>query len=93
VCKFVGSSPIKNKMGRVEYCNLIGDFGRVPAEESSFSDERIDEFRKNGPYVSVVEIPSFEGISTTHVMFSNKNKPENKPVIHLQMNLEPKSHL
>ena len=58
-CPFSGQSPqISGK--RLFYCMLIGGYGKAPLDPSILSKESRDLVEKNGPYLTLAEIP-FKG--------------------------------
>lgn len=58
-CSRRGSSPLAFE-GRVFKCRIIGGFGRKPIDKSILSAESVKSCEKDGPCLTVAEVPTVE---------------------------------
>jgi len=54
-CSKFGSSPLKSK--NVALCELVGNYGRKPVDESILSTKSKELVTKNGPCLTLVYVP------------------------------------
>lgn len=58
-CPKKGSSPISHGKNILK-CRIMGGFGRKPVDKSILSDESLKLFEKNGPCLTIAEVPSVD---------------------------------
>lgn len=93
-CPKFGSSPLVID-GKQILCRLVGGYGRVPIDETILSEESLEKFKKDGPCLTIAEIPSFEnGIVafTVEKIFSDPVLNERETTNEQLDRLYPKSH-
>ena len=76
-CPHYGSSPSGTGKNRV-LCRLIGGYGRTPIPPNSLSKTSLERSLKDGPCLTIAEIPYIEnGVVGTRIA-----KIFSKPVLH-----------
>jgi hypothetical protein len=83
-CPKSGSSPliVNNKLAK---CRLIGGYGRDPVDQSILSDESKKLSEKNGPCLTIAEIPEFDDCS--NIINFKLTKIFSPPIIHARENV------
>lgn len=79
-CPKRGVSPLTVKGNKKVYCQLIGNFGIDPVDESILSPASLVRMKKDGPCTSYVEVPEFDKYSNmlhySHIVIFHK------PILH-----------
>lgn len=95
-CPRVGQSPLKVG-GKTLMCRIVGGYGRTPADPSILSEESAKRAEKDGPCLTLAEIPVIEEDGTVMVVIE---RIFSQPILHerektdFQMDIMyPKSHL
>lgn len=60
-CPRRGSSPLRAKDGRTHLlCRVLGGYGRTPADPSTLSADSAARAAKDGPCMSIAEVPTVD---------------------------------
>ena len=60
-CPRKGSSPLKVPNSRLPvFCQLVGGYGRTPVDRTLLSKESLEIAEKNGPCVTIAEVPRYD---------------------------------
>ncbi len=59
-CPRKGSSPSFTRAKKKVLCVIVGGYGRKPLDEAALSEESKKLVEKNGPCLTIAEVPTFE---------------------------------
>lgn len=62
-CPRCGSSPLRLPSGKMGVCRLVGGYGKKSVDISVLSKESKELFDKNGPCLTIAEIPTLDECS------------------------------
>lgn len=79
-CPDKGSSPLITKGNKQVYCELLGNYGIDPVEESILSPDSLVRMKKDGPCTSYVQIPKFDKDSGT--VYTEPKVIFHQPILH-----------
>jgi hypothetical protein len=79
-CPKSGSSPLMTPDKQIFKCKLIGGYGRVPLDMRILSEQSKKLVEKNGPCLTIAEIPEYDEPSGE--VFYKVTKIFNPPILH-----------
>jgi hypothetical protein len=59
-CPRFGSSPLLTKGKKKVFCRIVGGYGRIPVDKEILSIESAARSEKDGPCLTIAEIPTLE---------------------------------
>lgn len=59
-CPRNGSSPLTLQSGKQVLCRIVGGYGRTAIDESRMSNETRETARRDGPCLTVAEVPTID---------------------------------
>lgn len=79
-CSKNGSSPVLTPKKQVFKCRLVGGYGRVPIDMRIVSEQSKQLIEKNGPCLTIAEVPEYDEASGEVVY--KVIKIFNPPILH-----------
>lgn len=87
-CPKKGSSPLILPNKRQVMCRILGGYGRKPVDLTKLSSESKAIIERDGPCLTIAEVPAFD-TSSGHVYF-NTVKIFSEPILHSREKLAPR---
>jgi hypothetical protein len=79
-CPKKGSSPLKLPNGKQLMCKILGGYGRKPLEPKVMSKETRELAEKDGPCLTIAEVPALDPASG--LVYYDTVKIMSQPILH-----------
>jgi hypothetical protein len=93
-CPRNGSSPALTRAGKKVLCNIIGGYGRTPVDVEILSAESLGRSRRDGPCMTIAEVPVLEDdsiVMTVTTIFSPPVLHERESTNDMQNRIVPRA--
>jgi hypothetical protein len=96
-CPRKGASPLVLQSGKKVFCQIVGGYGRAPVDRDALSKESLEAADRDGPCLTLAEVPTFDPDADVVVMevtkiFSHPVLHERETIGFNQELIYPKSH-
>lgn len=93
-CPRNGSSPTLTRGGKKVLCHIVGGYGRTPVDPEILSVESLERSRRDGPCMTIAEVPVIEDdsiVMTITTIFSHPVLHERETTDDMQNRIVPRA--